>query len=102
MVGARGCKSQCHIGEFDVAAARDLYHHRRWRNSSGRRASIERKHGRAAYLKSVRNLRYLGIDESDVVRMGAPGVRIKITAVSRYGPAIGQLHVQGRGKIRLA
>ena len=24
MVGARGCKSQCHIGEFDVAAARDF------------------------------------------------------------------------------
>ncbi len=28
MVGARGLKSQCDIGKFDVATARDFYHQR--------------------------------------------------------------------------
>jgi hypothetical protein len=28
MVGARGGKSQCDIGKFDVATARDFYHQR--------------------------------------------------------------------------
>ena len=88
--------------KFDVGAARDFYHHRGWCNGSGRRASIERKHGRTVYLKSVRNRRHLGVDESDVVSVGAPGVRIKIPAVFRYDPTIRQLHVQGCGKIRLA
>jgi len=69
---------------------------------TGAGLSIERNHGRTGYSKSVCNPRDIAIDESDMVSMGAPGVRIKIAHVFRQDPTVRQFHVQGRGKIRLA
>ena len=102
MIGARGFKRQGDIGKFDLAAARNFYHHRRRFYGSGRGASVECKGGRTGDLKSVCSRRDLGTDEGDVVSMGAPGVRIEIPLVFRQDPTIRQFHVQLRGEIRLA
>lgn len=103
MLGARGFERQDDIGKFDVATARNFYHYRGWFDGSGRGASVKRKHGRPGYLKSVRNLRDIGIDESDVVSVGAPGGRIKIPVPTSLcqDPTIGEFHVQSCRKIGL-
>jgi len=88
MFGARGFKRQGDIGEFDLAAARNFYHHRGRFYGSGRGASIERKRGRTGYSKSIRNRRDVSINKSDVVGMGAPGVGIEILVVFRDNPTI--------------
>ncbi|HEY6764487.1 MAG TPA: hypothetical protein VI386_06925 [Candidatus Sulfotelmatobacter sp.] len=54
----------------------------RWVDGSGRLASTERKRGDTGYLKSVRNRRDIGIEESDVVSMGIP-VHVKRAEVPR-------------------
>src|SRR5580693_1172793 len=76
MDGTRGCKREGDVGEFDIFSTRDFDHHSRWLDGGGRGASIEGKRGRSVYAKSVGNRGDLGIDQGDVVGVGAPGVGI--------------------------
>jgi len=70
MVGTRGQESQRDIGKLDLGAPSDIDHHSRRCNGRRGWVSTERKRGDTGYLKSVRNRRDIGIDESDVVSMG--------------------------------
>ena len=100
MLGARRSKRQGDIGKFDVVAAGDGDHQRRWRNRRG--APIESNGGYTGYLKSVRHPRDSRIRQSDMMSMCAPGVGIEIPAIFRQDPTIRQFHVQGGSKTRLA
>ena len=88
MFGAWGFKHEGDIGEFDLVAASDFYHHRGRFYGNRRGPSIKRKHSRTLYLKSIRNRSDLGINESDVMGMSVPGGGIEILVVFRDNPTI--------------